>query len=138
MRSIFSASQFASWVFTHSLDETDFHGHIRSVFIDQPLLWWLDKPLFSPLKKASSWFPITQAAYQPKSTKRDPFTLHIHLSNIQVPFGFGVWEHLSNHSIQHSGIISLPRITVFIRVCYPTRNFAENQLLDSSIDLSSL
>ena len=37
--SIFRATRFGKWVVTHSLDDSDFHGHILAVFSGSHLLW---------------------------------------------------------------------------------------------------
>jgi len=37
--SIFRATRFGKWVVTHSLDGSDFHGHILAVFSGSHLLW---------------------------------------------------------------------------------------------------
>ena len=39
--SIFRTSRFGRWVVTHSLTDSDFHGHRPAVYIDQHLLWYL-------------------------------------------------------------------------------------------------
>ena len=39
--SIFRASWFGRWVVTHSLADSDFHGHRPAVWINQHLLWGL-------------------------------------------------------------------------------------------------
>jgi len=39
--SIFRASWFGRWVVTHSLADSDFHGHRPAVYINQHLLWYL-------------------------------------------------------------------------------------------------
>jgi len=43
--SIFRANVFGQWVVTHSLDDSDFHGHVLAVTTHQHLLWnlkWAD------------------------------------------------------------------------------------------------
>ena len=37
--SIFRANVFGQWVVTHSLDDSDFHGHVLAVTTHQHLLW---------------------------------------------------------------------------------------------------
>ena len=37
--SIFRATRFGKWVVTHSLDDSNFHGHILAVFSGSHLLW---------------------------------------------------------------------------------------------------
>ena len=39
--SIFRANSFGRWVVTHSLADSDFHGHRPAVFMNQHLLWYL-------------------------------------------------------------------------------------------------
>ena len=39
--SIFRASWFGRWVSTHSLADSDFHGHRPAVYINQHLSWYL-------------------------------------------------------------------------------------------------
>ena len=46
--SIFRATRFGKWVVTHSLDDSNFHGHILAVFSGSHLLWDL-------MSVANSW-----------------------------------------------------------------------------------
>jgi len=39
--SIFRANSFGQWVITHSLNDSNFHGHIPTVYMNQHLLWYL-------------------------------------------------------------------------------------------------
>ena len=47
--SIFRANSFGRWVVTHSLADSDFHGHRPAVFMNQHLLWYLMSVHFGAL-----------------------------------------------------------------------------------------
>ena len=62
--SIFRASWFGRWVVTHSLADSDFHGHRPAVCINQHLLWGLDERAFWHRISAFGSSHIASSAYQ--------------------------------------------------------------------------
>ena len=70
--SIFRAGWFGRWVVTHSLADSDFHGHRPAVKINQHLLWYLMSVVFGSL---------TRRLVHPTSpvllTKNGPLGTHI-------------------------------------------------------------
>ena len=67
---IFKAIAFARWVFTHSLADSNFHGHCPGVFIQQRFLWYLMSVQSGTFKTAFGSSRITYSAYQKMSTNR--------------------------------------------------------------------
>ena len=62
--SIFRASWFGRWVVTHSLADSDFHGHRPAVYINQHLLWYLMSDRFRHLNSAFGSSHSASSAYQ--------------------------------------------------------------------------
>jgi len=68
---IFKAIAFVRWVVTHSLADSNFHGHCPDVIIQQHFLWYLIMSVQSgTFKIAFGSSRITYSAYQKGSTKR--------------------------------------------------------------------
>lgn len=68
---IFKAIAFVRWVVTHSLADSNFHGHCPDVIIQQHFLWYLIMSVQSgTFKTAFGSSRITYSAYQKRSTKR--------------------------------------------------------------------
>lgn len=74
---IFKAIAFARWVVTHSLADSNFHGHCPGVFIQQHFLWYLMSVQSGTFKSAFGSSRITYSAYQKMSTNRKTH-LHAH------------------------------------------------------------
>jgi len=69
---IFKAIAFVRWVVTHSLADSNFHGHCPDVIIQQHFLWYLIMSVQSgTFKIAFGSSRITYSAYQKRSTKRE-------------------------------------------------------------------
>ena len=62
--SIFRAGWFGRWVVTHSLADSDFHGHRPAVCIDQHLLWYLMSVLVRRLNQTFGSSHSASSAYQ--------------------------------------------------------------------------
>ena len=62
--SIFRASSFGRWVVTHSLADSDFHGHRPAVYMNQHLLWYLMSRAFGHLNSTLGSSLIASSAYQ--------------------------------------------------------------------------
>ena len=62
--SIFRASWFGRWVVTHSLADSDFHGHRPAVCINQHLLWYLMSVSIGRLNRAFGSSHSASSAYQ--------------------------------------------------------------------------
>ena len=60
----FRASWFGRWVVTHSLADSDFHGHRPAVYINQHLLWYLMSDCFGHLNSAFGSSHSASSAYQ--------------------------------------------------------------------------
>lgn len=71
---IFKAIAFVRWVVTHSLADSNFHGHCPDVIIQQHFLWYLIMSVQSgTFKTAFGSSRITYSAYQKRSTKRKTY-----------------------------------------------------------------
>jgi len=140
--SIFRANVFGQWVVTHSLDDSDFHGHVLAVTTHQHLLWnlkWADIYLafyhdvrFIPHRLSClPW----QAHYERILHSMDEFKL----KKLTQSHPFKVWESVTVISTTNSLIISFTWWNCILSLsCYPRGNFDRNQLLESSISLSPL
>ena len=75
--SIFRATRFGKWVVTHSLDDSDFHGHILAVFSGSHLLWDLMSVVssyISPLLSATLTLLSVHPASPVLLTKNGPLS----------------------------------------------------------------
>ena len=89
--SIFRASWFGRWVVTHSLADSDFHGHRPAVCINQHLLWYLMSVNVWRLNRTFGSSHSASSAYQKWPT------WHLHSlpgSNraSRTSYPFKVWE----------------------------------------------
>ena len=71
--SIFRASWFGRWVVTHSLADSDFHGHRPAVYINQHLLWYLMSVRIGRLNRAFGSSHSASSAYQKWPTWHSAF-----------------------------------------------------------------
>jgi hypothetical protein len=72
---IFKAIAFVRWVVTHSLADSDFHGHCPDVIIQQHFLWYLIMSVQSgTFKTTFGSSRITYSAYQKMSTNRKKYS----------------------------------------------------------------
>lgn len=66
---IFKAIAFVRWVVTHSLADSDFHGHCPAVYMNRHPLWYLNAPLIRHLNTAIGSSRIPSSAYQKWATR---------------------------------------------------------------------
>ena len=74
--SIFRASSFGRWVVTHSLADSDFHGHRPAVYMNQHLFW----DLMSGYSGTLTWRSVHPASPEPL-TGYGPLTTSIRMQN---------------------------------------------------------
>ena len=89
--SIFRASSFGRWVVTHSLADSDFHGHRPAVYMNQHLLWDLMSGHSGTLTSRSvhpaspelltSYGPLTTSIRLDTSLKQVPVLTHLKFEN---------------------------------------------------------
>ena len=79
--SIFRANSFGRWVVTHSLADSDFHGHRPAVYMNQHLLRDLDEWIVWHLNATSGSSRIASSAYQKWPTNDFHSKARIQLSN---------------------------------------------------------
>ena len=91
--SIFRAGWFGRWVVTHSLADSDFHGHRPAVYINQHLLWFLMSVRVRHLNQTFGSSHSASSAYQkwptwhsthsitPTPIKRARFRTHLKFEN---------------------------------------------------------
>ena len=133
---IFKAYIFDHWVVTHSLDDSDFHGHVVIVFKCTHFLN-LHEPLLRRFNTIFGWFPSASSAYQksPTSTVRLLLYFQIKQSRFLTLSKFeNKWRPLGPQASNHY-LYDIKHLT---QCSYPEGNFDKNQLLDASISLSPL
>ena len=89
--SIFRASWFGRWVVTHSLADSDFHGHRPAVYINQHLLWYLMSVTLGTLTRR-----LVHPTAPVLLTKSGPLGTRIRASDStqasRTSYPFKVWE----------------------------------------------
>jgi len=132
-QSILRTDTFGLWVVTHSLANTDFHGHRQTVKMYRCLLIEINYTQCT----LSSRSEHSKAPYL--LTKNGPLKMYNIVTN-------------SYTNSQHNALVvcdplkdTCPRCRktflyciCLIHLCYPRRNFGRNQLLGGSISLSPL
>ena len=88
---IFRASWFGRWVVTHSLADSDFHGHRPAVCINQHLLWYLMSVIIGHLNQMFGSSHSASSAYQ-KWPTRHSHSLPGSNKESQTSYPFKVWE----------------------------------------------
>ena len=79
--SIFRASSFSRWVFTHCLADSNFHGHNPPVYMNQHLLWDLGEQALWHFISTFGSSLITKPAYPAWPTSNYSFNKRVQLSN---------------------------------------------------------
>ena len=115
--SIFRAGWFGRWVVTHSLADSNFHGHRPAVYINQHLLWSLMSVMLGTLTATFGSSRIASSAYQKWPTGHShSVSTHLQLremssspiSSLRIS-----WGHFAPNTSNHS----LYRMKLFIRKC---------------------
>ena len=89
--SIFRASWFGRWVVTHSLADSDFHGHRPAVYINQHLLWYLMSVIVRHLNRTFGSSHSASSAYQKWPTGHSHSSPGSNRAS-QTSYPFKVWE----------------------------------------------
>jgi len=82
--SIFRASSFGRWVVTHSLADSDFHGHRPAVCMNQHLLNVWNERAVGHLNPTFGWSHIASSAYQKWPTGNSSHSKWRHRGETQV------------------------------------------------------
>ena len=85
--SIFRASSFGRWVVTHSLADSDFHGHRPAVLMNQHLLWDLGERALWHFNSAFGASRIANLAYPDWPTSNRSFD---HKVQFECQSNFGI------------------------------------------------